>query len=87
MNPEGHVYREAYREFSYVPPKKDPKPRYNCGDMIAIHVQMKLGEAVRTVHTVGKVVGVFYDANDPDAFAYDIKHNEITFRAVSEKSL
>ena len=87
MNPEGYVYRETCREFSYIPPKKDPKPRYNCGDMIPIHVQMTVGNATRTTQTVGKVIGVFYDANDPDAFAYDIKYNELIFRAVSEKSL
>lgn len=86
MNPEGYACREAYREISSVQPKT-PKPRYNCGDMVGIHVQMTVGNATRTVHTVGKVIGVFYDANDMNAFAYDIKHNELVFRCVSEKSL
>ena len=85
MNPEGYCY--AYRKTAYNPPKTDPKPRYNCGDMVSLRAEVKVGNVSRTIQTVGKVVGVYIDPDSSDNFLYDINHNELIFRSVSQNSL
>lgn len=87
MNPEGYDYMSWSDQQKFNRVKQDPKPRYNCGDLVSIQVKMTVGNSTRASQATAKVVGVFYDANDMNSFAYDIQHGDIIFRNVSEKSL